>query len=262
MVILKRLLLAMLVLGALTATAWAQQATKAGIVHSAHDLTWTAHTGTIATYTKGGVTAPVTTNLCYFCHIAHKTADVASSAPGYLLWNKTLSSTPTYGVYSSDSFTAVLAAATAAPPTDLGASNSVTSATTSNLCLSCHDGTVAMNSFYENVGGLPGVALGYTTKMFPYNGLEIKDLTKQHPVHFQYTTNLANAAAMKTPANANSVDGAGAVPLYGGNYMLECTTCHDPHNGASVGNGSTMPFARQFFFTYAASGGMCTYCHT
>jgi len=264
---LRRLLLAMLVLAAVTATVWAKSA-KSAIVGSPHDLTadtWSA--------TSTGTAAGVTTNLCFFCHITHKTATnskgtgtTASLAPGYLLWNHTLSSTGSYGVYSSDTFNALLTAAGASPPADLGSSNNITSPAVSNLCLSCHDGTVAIGNFYEQGFGLPAQNSywnnGHGNSLTMYTGMQISDLTKSHPVHFQYTAALATAASITSPANANSVDGNGEVPLYGNAYYMECSTCHDPHNGVTVVSGSPFPFARSLLWSYTGSGGFCTYCHT
>jgi hypothetical protein len=263
--ILRTVLLAMLVLAAVSATARAQS--KANIVGSPHDLTtdtWSA--------TSSGTASAVTTNLCFFCHITHKTAtnittgNAASATPGYLLWNHTLSSTTSYGVYSSETFNAALAAAGQNPPTDLGTNNNITSPTVSNLCLSCHDGTVAIGSFYEGGFGLPANGSywnnGHGNSSTMWTGMQISDLTKQHPVHFQYTAALASVANMTSPASANSVDGSGKVPLYGGAYYMECSTCHDPHNGTTAVRGSLFPFARSALAGYSGTGSFCNYCHT
>ena len=272
---LRRLLPVMLVLVASTATVWAQNAHKSAIIGSAHDLT---------TYYWNGATTPnVTTNLCFFCHIIHKTGvGNITTAPGYMLWNHTLSgvtggSTGTYGVYSSDTFNALLQASSGTI-TDLSASNNVNTPTVSNLCLSCHDGTVAIASFYVDSLGLPtnGVTWGNThgssTNM--YSGFELQDLTRSHPVNFNYTVALAGAAGggLLSPASTTSVDGYGGVPLYGGNSLMECTTCHDPHNGTFVqvtesgaSKATTLfPFPRLTLANLASANqsAICTYCHT
>jgi len=270
---LTRLLLAMVVLLATTATVWAGKASKSSIVGSPHDFTADTWSATLT-----GTAAAVTTNLCFFCHITHKTATnssglaaTSSMAPGYLLWNHQLSgitggTNGTYGVYTSDSFNALLTANNVALPTDLSASNNISSPTTSNLCLSCHDGTVAIGSFYEGGFGLPANGSywnnGHGNGSTMYTGMQISDLTKQHPVNFAYTGGLATAASMTQPASYNSVDAAGDVPLYGGAGMMECTTCHDPHNGPTAVHGSTFPFARGTFTNYTGTGGFCVYCHT
>jgi len=273
---LRRILVATLVLAAFTATVWAQNAHKSAIVGSAHDLTtytWTASGGTTA--------SSIATNLCFFCHITHKTATMGStgtsaSSPGYMAWNHTLSSQASYGVYSSDTFNALLSAS-GATITDLGSSNNTSTPTVSNLCLSCHDGTVALANFYNPSLGLPSLnsdwynghgTLPGSTSM--YSGMQVTDLTKSHPVNFTYTAALATAAGgtILSPSSLTSVDGAGAVPLYGGTGLMECTTCHDPHNGTflKVTNGTTtttvFPFPRAFLASQTGSGGFCAYCHT
>jgi hypothetical protein len=257
----------MLVLGALTATAWAN-APKSAIIGSAHDLT---------TYLWAGATTTITTNTCLFCHIVHKTATnsasglTASQTPGYMLWNHTLSAATTYGYYSSDTFNALLTAASGTI-SDLGSNNNFTSTTVSNLCLSCHDGSVAIASFYEGGFGLPANGStwnnGHGASTYMYTGFELTDLSKTHPVHFTYTAALATAAGggLLSPASTTSVDGNAQVPLYGGAGYMECTTCHDPHNGVflKVTNGTTTSTIFPFPRTLLASQGatFCTYCHT
>ena len=80
-----------------------------------------------------------TSEVCVFCHTPH-----GATSPGTPLWNRTLSGA-TYTPYSSSSLQAtdidVTAAAMAAP---------------SKLCMSCHDGTIALG----NVANAPGSSSG------------------------------------------------------------------------------------------------------
>jgi hypothetical protein len=259
----------MLLLVATAVTIWAE-APKANIVGSPHDFTSSTYTftGTAA----GATAAPAATNLCFFCHIVHKTATnssgtatTASLAPGRWLWNHTLSSTASYGVYSSATFNAVLTAAGVALPTDLGTQNNMNNFSAANLCLSCHDGTVAISSFYEGGFSLPANGSswnnGHGSSTTMYTGMELTDLTKTHPVNFQYSPAVASIASLTSPASPNSVDAAGDVPLYGNNYIMQCTTCHDPHNGVTAVHGSLFPYSRATFQNYTGSGGFCIYCH-
>jgi len=267
---LKTVVITVLMLAATSALGWAQayNANKASIVGSPHDLT-------ADQWNQGSGDAAVTTNTCFFCHIIHKTNTngqppsqvLGVNTPGFMLWNHTLSSKGSYGVYTSDTFTAALTAAGDTAPADLGLSNNISSPTVSNLCLSCHDGTVAIGSFYESGFGLPANGSqwnnthGDSTTM--YTGMELDDLSKSHPVNFAYNGALANAANLKTPTGPNSVDAHGAVPLFGNAYMLQCATCHDPHNGATAFHNSAVPFARLALVNAetAQTGGYCTYCH-
>lgn len=208
---------------AITTTMGFAKAPKSAIVNSAHDLRTSMGT---ASY-----------SLCNFCHIPHKFASVTAPAEaGPLLWNHTLSKVTSYGVYTSDSF-----AGYATDITDLG---TVATPTVSNLCLSCHDGTVAVDSWYSPVRSTQN------TLTMPLDRT-VKDLTQQHPINFTYNAALATAAGMLTPASTTSVDGAGEIPLFNG--KMQCATCHDPHNGASG-------ILEQEFPTQT-SGSFCTYCH-
>jgi len=264
---LRVILLGMLVLAVVTATGSAKYP-KSNILHSAHDLTY-------GSWSSG---APTESSVCFFCHIMHKTgASPLSTVVGPYLWNHTLSTYGPYNTYSSDSFNALLSAA-GESISDLG-SATVSSFNVSNLCLSCHDGTIALASFYvsASVTGLPGSGATFTPTTgslagtpvanLAGTGVQIEDLSKSHPVNFPYTANLATkyGPGLVSPNSLASVDSAGEIPLYAlnaattgatpGGY-LECPTCHDPHNGTS--NPSGFPFSRNFG---SFTGSFCSACH-
>ncbi len=160
-------------------------------------------------------------SLCETCHVPHSPVSAASG----LLWNHA-TTTATYTVYSSSTLNAGA----------LGQPAGV-----SKLCLSCHDGTVAVNSYGGNTGtkyirGAGGDSLGV-------------NLSNDHPVSFTYDAALATAdGELATPAGGKV--GSANLPLY--TSMLECGTCHDPH-GASVSYTK--------FLRYTAAT-ICTQCHT
>lgn len=222
-----KLVLATLALLILPTLAWAR-APKANVAGSAHDLRPTFGT---PSYT-----------LCSYCHVAHKTAAVNyPSNVGPLLWNHTLSSQGTYGVYTSDTFNSY-----GTDIADLGPLNAGVY-TVSNLCLSCHDGTVAIDSAYNPVAST-------SNTVFMPKDTTIKDLTNTHPINFTYNSTLANAAHILVPADTKSVDGGGEIPLFSG--KMQCVTCHDPHNSCGIKGICTQAFPTQ------TSGTFCTYCHT
>jgi len=106
--------------------------------------------------------------------------------------------------------------------------------TISHACMSCHDGTVALDSFGGAVGGTTitgGANFG-------------TDLSNDHPVAFTYA--LSSAADPEILA----VIGNPAVQLFGGN--LECASCHDPHNTPGITNMLVMS---------NAGSAMCLACH-
>ncbi len=223
-----KLVLATLALLILPTLAWAK-ASKANVAKSAHDLRITFGTPSYS--------------LCNYCHVAHKRASDAPypSNIGPLLWNHTLSSKTSYGVYSSDTFNSYGTDIADLGPLNAGAY------TVSNLCLSCHDGTVAIDSAYVPVAST-------TNTTFMPKDTTIVDLTNTHPINFTYNAALATSAHILTPANTSSVDGAGEIPLFSG--KMQCVTCHDPHNACGNPGICTQTFPSQ------TSGTFCTYCHT
>jgi len=172
------------------------------ITGSAHDFTTKAWSGG---------------RICVACHAPHNTDTTVVDAP---LWNHT-NSTAAYTLYSSPTLNATI--------TQPGGG--------SKLCLSCHDGTVAVNSF----GGVTG-----TTMISTVNNLGT-NLKKSHPIGFTYNTALATTdGSLHDPATKTVTIGSGtqtktgtinAVLLYGG--KMECDSCHDVHNTFTVGGLGT-----------------------
>ncbi len=151
--------------------------------------------------------------ICKPCHTPHNADTTVTDSP---LWNHEVT-TATFSVYNN-SRSATMDATVGQPS---GASK---------LCLSCHDGTVALDSY----GGATGATL---IGAVPANlGTELHD---DHPISFVYDTTLANADGELTdPSADNDLDastvkrtaGNVALPLFGSNNTLECATCHDVHN--------------------------------
>jgi len=141
--------------------------------------------------------------ICLPCHTPHNA--LSALVP---LWNHATSAS-TFTLYNS-----VTLDATVGQPSG-----------TSMACLSCHDGTVALDSF----GGNTGSAFMSGDRMLG------TDLGNDHPVSFTFDTSLATAdGELFDPSTANSGLGGtiDADLLFGG--QLECATCHDPHNGSGL----------------------------
>lgn len=155
--------------------------------------------------------------ICVACHTPHKSDTSITDAP---LWNHS-NSTATYTLYSSPTLKASISQPGGG----------------SKLCLSCHDGTVAVNSF----GGVTG-----TTMISSANNIGT-NLKASHPVGFTYDTALATAnGSLHDPASKSVTIGSGtqtktgtiaATLLYGG--KMECDSCHDVHNTFAVGAAGT-----------------------
>src|SRR3954470_13257570 len=143
----------------------------------------------------GGVQGP-NANACIYCHAPH---NASSSTP---LWNQTLSTQP-YELYSSDT------------AQNLTAQPQVSRA--SLLCLSCHDGTVAVGQTLA-IGTLK--MSGTMTDIF---GTKLQG---SHPFSLQVP--IKDAANLVSTLAASHTTKDAAVKLIDGN--VECSTCHDVHN--------------------------------
>jgi len=173
----------------------------------------------------GPVQSVSETKICVFCHTPHG----AENLPAAPLWNRKLSGA-TYTPYTSDS---INAADIAAEP---GGS--------SKLCLSCHDGTLAIGAVNvlngqvdQNItlsgtgagGTMPpgeGALTGFTRNL----GV---DLTNDHPISFTYDSALAlSDGELRDPAIESHISERSPgvkplVPLELG--KVQCVSCHDPH---------------------------------
>lgn len=169
-----------------------------------------------------------TTELCKFCHTPH----AAQNVTGAPLWNHQTSS-QTYTLYSS--------------PTFKGAVSQTQPGPQSKLCLSCHDGTVAIDS-YANGGVLQtGTHFMTSTNLIGANG----SLASDHPIAFTYNPELALAQKhLATPVSESWVDGGQTLPLY--KSKMECATCHSVHDNSN----------NKFLRVSNAGSAMCMSCHT
>jgi predicted CXXCH cytochrome family protein len=156
-------------------------------------------------------------DVCRYCHTPH------GVSPKTVLWNQPLSTT-VYKIYQSSSLEAVVGQPTGS----------------SKLCLSCHDGTVALP-----VAGM-GSGMGGGATLKPGQANLGTDLSDDHPISFFYSDALAAKDPQIRPASTLPE----ALPLDRGNE-LQCTTCHDAHNN-QYGDFLTMPNERS---------AMCTSCH-
>jgi predicted CXXCH cytochrome family protein len=213
------------------------------VVGSAHDLRAT-----------GGGTAIGTglVQVCVPCHTPHQAATAAAQTP---LWNHTASTfVGNYGVYTSTTLNAA--------PQAFGA-GTIGSLNTSQMCMSCHDGTVSVLSMYKqpNLGGTPtpaaiaGYTAGVMTNTNPgYVGTSLVD---DHPVNFTYNAALATAdGALTSPFSAACVTNSAPcnTPLFTGGLSgsaVQCASCHTPHDPTNL------PFLR----VDNTASALCLTCH-
>lgn len=144
--------------------------------------------------------------VCIFCHTAHNADTEVVEAP---LWNHE-NTTRTFQLYNSPSMDAT--------PTQPSGE--------SRLCLSCHDGTVAVDSY----GGNPGLIL-----LGGDLAVGADELSNDHPVSFVYDDALAaEDGELYPPSSTPSGIGATVSEDLLHNGRLECSSCHDVHNGEAA----------------------------
>jgi predicted CXXCH cytochrome family protein len=195
----------------LLAIALASPAYAASIVGSKHDLSATG---------SRTVQAASETEVCIFCHTPHRASTIAP------LWNRN-NSTASYTPYSSTT-----AKASIGQPTG-----------SSKLCLSCHDGTVALGMVLSR-GTAIAMKGGITTLPAGASNLGT-DLSDDHPISFQY-----DAALVAADGQLKNPPVSGAVRLdAGGN--LQCSSCHTPHD----------PQYGKFLAKDNTASALCTTCH-
>ncbi len=170
----------------------------------------------------GTVKALTETETCIFCHTPH------NAAPSGPLWNRRTSAS-TYTPYTSST-----ARGNAGQPN--GASL---------MCLSCHDGTIALGELLSRTATVP-MAGGVTT-MPTGPGRLGTDLSDDHPVSFAYTAALvaARGGELVSPATLT-----GRVKLDASGQM-QCSSCHDAHDDT---NGKFLVMPNQ-------ASALCEACH-
>lgn len=153
--------------------------------------------------------------ICIACHTPHNAATNVTDAP---LWNHEITQ-QTYTLYSSPTLDSVV--------NQPGGS--------SKLCLSCHDGSIAIDSLItspstgQTMGGKAAVGLD--------------GLNNDHPISMDYTTALAAAdGALHDPAAQSVTIGSGTSTKTGTisevilfNDKVQCASCHDVHNNFTSG---------------------------
>lgn len=209
----KKLFVISMVLGAgfLLATA-----ASAAITNSKHDLS------------QRSTANNPENQLCIYCHTPHHSDTSAGDAP---LWNHelTVASFITYASPTLD--------ATVGQPTGI-----------SKLCLSCHDGTVALDAFGGMTGNLGPMGGGSPGNLGT-------DLTDDHPISFVYDSGLATTdGELYDPSVGGTGIGGGSITdtmLFTGG-LLECASCHDVHDNTG--------FAPMLLVDNTGSG-LCLTCH-
>jgi predicted CXXCH cytochrome family protein len=172
---------------------------------------------------------------CVFCHTVHN-ADVNAGA----LWNHELNTGQSYQMYSSNT---------------LDMNQSLDPHEGSLVCLSCHDGTIAINSLNNLPGpegagsyGVPGGSgLDGLGRMATSSGSYVgTDLSDDHPVGITYDASKDLDFYPKTGNPLSYPDKLLSDGLY-----VECSSCHDPHDNTFS----------NFLIESNENSSLCLKCH-
>ncbi len=190
----------------------------AGVSGTAHDLS--SGSGPNPTYRATNVN-----QICVFCHTPH------AASPAVPLWNHSLSAEGAYTMYSSSTM-------------DSTAWDFAGGTAVSNLCMSCHDGTVAVGVLVNDPGG---VAPDNSTAADRITGVANlgTDLSNDHPVNMTYDAALVAADGELVAVGSLP----GTIQLFNG--TVQCASCHDPHNNANV----------PFLVMANTASALCLSCH-
>jgi predicted CXXCH cytochrome family protein len=159
--------------------------------------------------------------ICIVCHVPHNSNRTVPDAP---LWGHAIT-TKVFTPYTTTTMKAVV-----------GQPDGAT-----KLCLSCHDGTVAIDSIIGRVG-----------TSFIGDKIDLRGSGHwQHPMSIIYDTNLSIAdTRLNDPAKTiTSLKGTIAHDLLKNN-KVQCTSCHDVHNNTGIGT-----------LLYMNESTLCKTCH-
>ena len=167
----------------------------------------------------GTVKATNETEICLFCHTPHLSKAVSPQ------WNRDISGS-TYTLYKSSTLNAL-------PGQPDGSTI---------LCLSCHDGTVALGSVLSR-----NTDISFSSGAFMPTGKSnlTKNLRNDHPVSFIYDAGLASADGQLKPSKGITP------PVALQNGKMQCTSCHDPHKS----------IYSDFLVATSQNSNLCNSCH-
>jgi predicted CXXCH cytochrome family protein len=165
--------------------------------------------------------------ICIVCHTPHNADPYGDNIIDAPLWNHDADMSTVYTLYSSPTLDST-------PEQPRGMSK---------LCLSCHDGIIALDSFGGNVG----------TNNMTGDALIDTDLTDDHPISIYWSHQVEFKTGSSTCINCHNpspTDFNPILPFF--DRYLECATCHDVHNTEGYDHLLRLP---------TTGSQLCFHCH-
>jgi len=205
-----------------SASLWSVQP-QAAIKNTKHDLSASS---------SATVKASTEPQICVFCHVPHNASTIAP------LWNR---SNPTHVYTTAELYGTGSTSMTAT----MGQPNG-----SSLLCLSCHDGTIALGSLLTQG---PVTMAGTVTTMPAGVSNFNNNLSSHHPVSFTYTSTSKSKTGntLVAAASLGSKGTAGTEKVKLENGQMQCMSCHDAHD-------NTVP---KFLVKSNDKSALCLTCH-
>jgi hypothetical protein len=251
------------------AVAFAAGEPRTGVLGSVHDMRELTGSGPGSDGTNDRV--------CAFCHTPHHAYLSSNPSDYYPLWSRDLDRN-NFAPYASSTINAIdWASDIAIGPT--------------RLCMSCHDGLIAVDQHYGSIGtrtlteNIPGQAPGSTWIGGAAIGSLPTTLQNDHPVGFVYDTVASGPPAgdpspalvqsaqaqedpwirqaddtllyLGSPYNVKVADRLYTDPTDGSRYMT-CATCHDVHNKK---NADLTTHANYLVLSPQKDSALCLTCH-
>ncbi len=161
---------------------------------------------------------------CSYCHAPHSGQNIG-------LWNQKLT-TQVYSLYSST--------------TEKNISTQPVLGSASNMCLSCHDGTVAVGETAA-YGKVMTQGSMYPADVFG------SSLQSSHPISLALPLQDVIHLVSTLASSGQTADTTHSVQLIQGN--VQCTSCHNPHVQGKD------PISLNFLVKDSSSGQLCLACH-
>jgi len=186
-----------------------------------------------------------TSEICQRCHAPHDHALATQTYLEGLLWNHELSQA-TYTLYDSawsDSIDGVT-----------GQPDGI-----SKMCLGCHDGTVAVGNWGENIGAAGGFMIGGDLQIPAFADGANRDLRGTHPISITYD-NVADTGLNDPDTTPMGTSGMISDVLQNG--KVQCSSCHDVHD--SPGEAVALSHLLRVAQNTTQGGdpsGLCLTCH-